>query len=103
MTKEDIKVGERTLTSFSAPQGFVLYRGVVILFDVHGERDERVVTLIDSLSPVERTNLVAVEKHEGEVRFAWRYSIPECFALNKQVNICGDSWWINEVFEVSAP
>jgi hypothetical protein len=72
------------------------------------EPDERVVTLIDSLPLEERKNLVAVEKHEGDVRFAWRYSVPTRFELERSVEVDSggghsDSWVVDGAFEASAP
>jgi hypothetical protein len=105
METKDIKVGDRTLTRFSAPFGFMLYRGVVILCD---GSDEKVVGLIDSLAQEERNNLAAVEQHEGEVRLAWRYSVPKRFALGKSIQYDytdgdSDTWIIDGAFEASAP
>jgi hypothetical protein len=100
MKTEHIKVGKHLLTRFSAPQGFIVYRGVVI---VHDNASERVVTLIDSLSLEERETLIAVEQHEGQVRFAWREYVPDRFAVGREVDWCGDSWSIDESFEAGAP
>lgn len=82
-------------TVSQAPDGFSVYRGILIVSNHRDWFDTRVLDVIDDMDPDLRASLVSISAYKGMVSLVWRDLVPAAYREEENLRVPdGDEWFI---------